>query len=213
MTVIVEEDAILRAKSDKKKNFLPERTTSSTGRKLTVEQAEEVASGRSFELIDGEVVYKMPDSRHADVQGLLCIELGVYLKKNQIGRIRPEYMIRPWPDKPLEGRTPDLSVILNENFNPKERYASRAPDIAIEIVSSNDLWNDLFDKTTLYLEHGSQEVWIVDPFQRGVEVITKEDRRWVKDVLTSPILPNFSVEINHIFDWPEAEPAKSGKSS
>jgi len=167
--------------------------------RLTFEQATRLANGRLFELIQGRMIFKMPDDQHADAQGALCIELGIYFKANPIGRVRPEYMLRLWPENPYEGRMPDLSVILKENFK-QERYGSRAPDLAIEILSRDDDRNALFEKARLYLENGSRVVWIVDPFQKGVMVITPDGRHWVTDTLTCPeLLPGFSITVKDIF--------------
>lgn len=178
--------------------------------KLTFEQANQVAAGRIFELIDGRIVYKMPDDKHSDAQGRLCTKLGVYFETNLIGRVRPEFMLRLWPDNKYESRMPDISVILNETFK-EERYGTRAPDLAIEIVSQYDRWNDLFAKAELYLEKGSRVVWIVDPYQKGVMVITSNERLWVSGILTCPeVLPGFSINVQDIFSWPSA-PAKTAE--
>ncbi|MCI0554701.1 MAG: Uma2 family endonuclease [Anaerolineae bacterium] len=99
---------------------------------------------------------------------------------------------------------PDLSVILNEHLE-EERYGTRAPDLAIEILSRDDDRNALFEKAKLYLENGSRVVWIVDPYQKGVMVVTANERRWVADTLTCPeLLPGFSVNVQDIFAWPAA---------
>jgi Uma2 family endonuclease len=178
--------------------------------RLTLDQAGKMAEGRSFELIDGRMVFKMADNKHSDAQGLLCGELINYFRANSIGRVRPEFTLRLWPENPYEGRTPDLSVILNENFK-EERYGSRAPDLAIEIISQDDAWSALFEKADLYFEKGSRIVWFVDPYRQGVMIVTPDDQRWVKDTLTCPeLLPGFSVKVRDIFTWPPA-PAKSAE--
>lgn len=176
--------------------------------KLTFEQANKLANGRLFELIEGRMVFKMPDKQHATVQGRLGGELYIYFKTNPIGVVYPEFMLRLWPENPYEGRMPDLSVILNENLE-EGRYGSRAPDIAIEILSHDDDRNALFEKAELYLENGSRMVWIVDPYQKGVMVVDANGRRWLTDTLTCPeLLPGFSVNVQDIFAWPAA-PAKA----
>jgi len=54
-------------------------------------------------------------------------------------------------------------------------------------------------------------VWIIDPYQKGVMVITADERRWVSDTLTCPeVLPGFSVNVQDIFAWPSA-PAKKAE--
>ncbi|NUO82908.1 Uma2 family endonuclease [candidate division KSB1 bacterium] len=175
---------------------------SSPPAKLTWEQASKLAQGKPFELINGRIQYKMADDKHADAQARLCIALGTYFKTNPVGLVRTEYTLRLWPDKPHEGRVPDLSVILNENLK-EERYGSTAPDLAIEIVSRDDGWADLFEKAELYFEKGSRLVWFVDPMQKGVMVVTPEDRKWVKDILVCPeLLPGFTLNVLEIFEWP-----------
>jgi Uma2 family endonuclease len=172
--------------------------------RLTFEQARKVAAGASFELIDGKIVLKGAEDKHADAHGLLCGLLGQYFKTKPMGRVRLSFTLRLPPDNPYEARTPDLSVILNENLR-EEDYGSRAPDIAIEILSRSDDRNALFEKAKLYLDNGSRVVWIVDPYQKGVMVITPNSRHWITDTLTCPeLLPGFSVNMQDIFAWPAA---------
>jgi Uma2 family endonuclease len=117
-----------------------------------------------------------------------------------------EFTLLLWPENPYEARTPDLSVILNENLR-EENYGTRAPDLAIEILSRDDDRNALFEKAQLYLENGSRIVWIVDPYQKGVMVVTANERRWVTDTLTCrELLPGFSVNVQDIFEWPDVPP-------
>jgi Uma2 family endonuclease len=102
-------------------------------------------------------------------------------------------------------RVPDLAVVLNENIHEGERYDTRAPDLAVEIVSYNDRWTGFFEKARLYLEKGSRVVWIVDPYEKAVLVITANEQRWVRDTLTCPeVLPEFSIDVQDIFNWPVA---------
>lgn len=170
--------------------------------KLTLEQAIKIANGGPFELVNGRIEYKMPDNKHSEAQARLSAKLVAYFDHNPIGRVRTEYTLRFWPERPHEGRVPDLCVILNENLKD-ERYGSTAPDLAIEIVSRDDGWADLFEKAELYFEKGSRVVWFVDPMQKGVMVVTPDDRKWVKDILTCPeLLPGFSLNVREIFEWP-----------
>jgi len=203
MAAVIEQSAVREDERMIIESFASPKPAPPTNR-LTFEQATKLANGRLFELIQGRMVFKMPDKYHADPQGILCIELGIYFKTNPIGIVRPEFMLRLWPENPYEGRMPDLSVILNENLE-EERYGSRAPDLAIEILSRDDDRNALFEKAKLYLENGSRVVWIVDPFQKGVMVITAAGRHWVTDTLTCPeLLPGFSVNVQDIWAWPAA---------
>ncbi|NUO78772.1 Uma2 family endonuclease [candidate division KSB1 bacterium] len=194
----VEESPVFPAKTDRV--AIPKK------KRLTLEQAERLSGGEPYELINGRMVRKMPDNYHSKTQVLLIAELFSCLKTHPIGQLRPELMHRFWPENQYEGRMPDLAFIFNENLNDSTSYPTRAPDIAIEIISSKDAWKMLFEKAQLYFEHGSREVWLVDPYQKGVMVVTPTARRWEWEELTSPeLLPGFCVKMKDIFTWPIAQ--------
>jgi len=205
MTTTIEHSGISEAMHPPVEIPLRQKLSESPPARLTMEEATEVADGRIFELIDGRMVFKMPDGKHSDTHSLLCIRMGNYFLANPIGRVRTEFEHRFWPENPYEGRLPDLSVILNESLERDQRYATRAPDLAVEIVSLGDKWTELFEKAELYLEKGSRVVWIADPFQKGVMVITPTEQRWEREQLTCPeLMPGFSVTMDEIFTWPKA---------
>ena len=195
MSTVVEEYAVLPDES---------RVTPSSPIKLTLEQANKLADGKPFELINGRMIFKMPDYGHARAQSRLSKALGNYFDANPIGEVLTELTHRLWPENPHEGRLPDLSIILNEHLQEGECYPTRAPDIAIEIISHDDPWTELFQKARLYFEKGSREVWFIDPFEQGVLVLTPTSRRWVWDTLVSELLPGFQVEVKNIFARPVA---------
>ncbi|MFQ5632076.1 MAG: Uma2 family endonuclease [bacterium] len=175
---------------------------------LTIEEAEELADGRSFELIDGRMVLKMGDKKHSRCQGYLIGKFFVYFEKNPIGQVLPEFSFRPWPENKRNWRTPDIAVFLNENLHEGEKYEPRAPDLAIEIVSDDDRAAKIFAKARLYLEKGSKVVWIVFPSEESVVVMTPTERRWESATLTCPeILPDFSLDAAEIFSWPKQQPS------
>ena len=175
--------------------------------KLTLDQADKLAAGRPFELINGRMVFKVPDFDHARAQTNLGKALGNYFDASPIGEVLTELTHRLWPENPYEGRMPDLSIILNEHIEEGERYPSRAPDIAIEIISQDDPWTGLFAKARLYFEKGSREVWLVDSYERGVMVVTPSSKHRVWDTLTSELLPGFQVDLRRIFTSPAAPAA------
>lgn len=126
MATMTEQMPVVTKKRSVRKSK-PRKHTASAKQKLTLEQAEKLALGRPYELIDGMMVFKMGDDKHADAQSLLGAEFVNYFKANPIGIVRTEFTHRLWPDRPHEGRMPDLAIILNENLNKSERYATKAP--------------------------------------------------------------------------------------
>jgi Uma2 family endonuclease len=167
---------------------------------LTIEEAEALANGEPFELIDGRMVFKMADPKHSSIQGVLNGELYLYFTKNPIGKVLPQLSLRLWPESKHNFRLPDIAVFLNENLHDEEKYQTRAPDLAIEIVFDDDTASAVFAKARLYLEKGSRVVWVVFPAEKRVTIITPQEWRWESETLTCPeILPGFRLEVGKIF--------------
>jgi len=192
------------AKKNYPTDLLPERDLRPKERtNLTIEEAEALANGEPFELIDGRMVYKMADRKHSRSQRTLIVKLSDYFEQNPIGEAFPEFSLRLWPESKHNFRVPDIAVFLNENLHEEERYATRGPDLAIEIVSDDDTASAVFAKARLYLEKGSRVVWVFFPTEKRVTIITPAEWRWESDTLTCPeILPGFSIEVEKIFSSP-----------
>lgn len=171
---------------------------------ITIEEAEALAEGRSFELVEGRMVFKMASKDHSKAQTYFAAKLFAYFEKHPIGIALAEYSVRLWPESKLNLRTPDVAVFLNENMHEEEKYEPRAPDLAIEIVSDDDRATELFAKGRLYLEKGSRVVWIVFPSEQSVLIMTPAERRWETQRLTCPeVLPGFELAVAEIFSWPK----------
>jgi Uma2 family endonuclease len=76
------------------------------------------------------------------------------------------------------------------------------PDLAIEIVSRNDTFEQLMKKARRYRKCGTKEVWIFDT--EGREAVVLADNRRVileaKDQFQSDLIPGFSIRLNDLFD-------------
>ncbi len=86
--------------------------TASGDKGLIFKEANRLAQGQPFELINGRMMLKMTDYEHARTQSLLNIELGHYFKTNPLGQVLPELTHRFWPENQRESHQPDLSVIF-----------------------------------------------------------------------------------------------------
>jgi len=75
------------------------------------------------------------------------------------------------------------------------------PDLAIEVASSSDLYNDLLRKKDRYRRAGTSEVWLISPETHEVNVYSISGNRILQsgDTLTSPLLPGFSVTLDDLF--------------
>ena len=76
---------------------------------------------------------------------------------------------------------PDLSFISRERMATHDQEVADpdepwwlAPDIAIEVVSPTDNYDDLSSKVADYLKYGVKLIWMVDPRARAVRVHTPD---------------------------------------
>ena len=90
---------------------------------------------------------------------------------------------------------PDLSLTHIEQ--PENKYLQGAPAIAIEVISSGDLAEDVVGKRQIYFEFGAAEVWRIYPETRHLEIYMVHSGQLfgANDSVTTPLLPGFSVSV------------------
>lgn len=157
---------------------------------------------KRLELIDGEIVEKVPPQLHAAIVSLLNFFIVSFLREKPIGHALSEARYSLPGDEENE-RIPDLSFIGHEK-GPlvKSGAAPYMPDLAVEVQSPGQSDRLMADKAAYYLAHGSRMVWLVYPDRRLVEILTPEDRQLLTDSASiddGDVLPGFSVAVKDIF--------------
>lgn len=167
--------------------------------------------GQKYELIGGSLyVSRAPHIQHQLAISNITGRFYAYLSENFIGRIVPgpgviftEY----------DAVIPDLVFLSNESYGriiSPEGKLKAAPELAIEILSAgaDNVRRDRVVKRKLYGEHGVKEYWIVDVLTLSVEVYRLQgsgleliETRKVGDAVTSPLLPNFKLQVADIFQF------------
>lgn len=159
-------------------------------------------AGRRFELIDGEIVEKMPSQLHAYIVALLSSYLINYLQQNPLGwaLVEARYQL---PGDAHNAYIPDLSFVRSAGRTLiEEGPAPYMPDLAIEVQSPGQSDKFMSDKADYYLAHGSRMVWLVYPQKRLVESLTADSRHLLTqaDMLAGgDVLPGFEVAVQAIF--------------
>jgi len=159
-------------------------------------------SDRRFELIDGEIVEKMPTQLHAYIIQMLSGFLFVYLRQNPIGYALIEARYRP-PNTTDNDLIPDLSFISKgHGALVQSGPALYLPDLAVEAQSDGQSDQFMLAKAQRYLNSGSRLVWLIYSTQQRIEVITPADRQLltINDRLDGgAVLPNFSIRVGDLF--------------
>ena len=165
--------------------------------------------GKRYEIIDGELyVSRHAGWYHQDVG----FELGFALRTRDrqaglgVTSIAPGVIFAEDDDV-----IPDLIWISNERLVGALDAAGHlrvAPDLVVEILSPG-LKNERRDreaKLKLYSRRGVREYWIADWRQRQIEVYRRDGiglelvaTLLEADVLSSPLLPGFSLPVARVF--------------
>lgn len=161
-------------------------------------------SDRLFELIDGEIIEKMPTERHGLIIFTLSGYLFIYLAENPVGRATVETRYRP-ADDTRNDRIPDLSFTRNEHLaEVVERGAVlRLPDLCVEVKSPTDKYVDFRAKAAYYLKNGALQAWLIYPREKLVEVYSQGNDiavLTIDDMLEGgDLLPGFKLTVRTLF--------------
>src|SRR6516164_2607030 len=101
--------------------------------------------------------------------------LFVFCRPKTLGWVFPEgTSYQCFSDAPGKVRKPDVSFIRLERLSAEEAaargHARIAPELAVEVVSPNDLYEEVDEKVEEWLAAGVQLVWVVSPRLRTVTV-------------------------------------------
>ncbi len=164
---------------------------------------------RRFELIDGEIVEKMPTEEHGIIALNVGSELRAFVKKHRLGRVAVEAR-HALPDDAHNDRLPDVSFVSAEHNLPvvEKGPVPRMPDLAVEVKSPDDSDDDLRAKAMYYLRNGSRLVWLLFPEMKSVGVCTLDEKGnlhmetvGIDGMLHGgDVLPGFRLAVRDVFD-------------
>ena len=168
--------------------------------------------GLRHELIDGEhYVTPSPNLDHQRISGRLYLAIGNYLQAHPTGEIvyAPFDVVFSRHDV-VE---PDLLYLSNERASRVVTQTSvhGAPNLIIEILSKSTRRRDRTIKQRLYERSAVDEYWMVDPVTASIRILRQRAGRFAAaadlradagDVLTTPLLPEFTVPLAEIFATP-----------
>lgn len=107
-------------------------------------------------------------------------------------------------------QTPDGSFIRKERMLRDldlSQPFSGAPDLAVEVISPDDMVADVFDRIGQYLKYGTEQAWVLFPVQGELhQYVRGEGTIHVlkdSDTLTGgPLLPGLSLFVGDLFELP-----------
>lgn len=114
---------------------------------------------------------------------------------------------RCFPHNDGQIRKPDLAVVSRTRCPnpPRNGYLDVVPDLVVEVVSSNDLYDDVLARVDDFLRAGTAEVWVIHPGRRQV-AIHRPNQNIIElfgehDTIASlPLLPEAHLPLKSLFE-------------
>ncbi|NUN65524.1 Uma2 family endonuclease [Pseudanabaena biceps] len=167
-------------------------------------------NGNRYEIINGELfVTRAPHWKHQTTCGRLFTALDVWSIATKLGETAMGAGVI-FGDK--DDVIPDVVWVNKEKYETlidNSGHLLGAPDLAIEVLSAGteNERRDREVKLKLYSSQGVLEYWIADWRNKQVQVYRRENgilklamTLFVSDILTSPLLPDFSCLLSQIFE-------------
>lgn len=166
-----------------------------------------IDSEKEYEIVNGQPEEKeMGSALHSGVGTRLIIRLGGFAEINKLGAVYgPDATFQVGRNE----RLPDVSFIstarLPQEGEPSTKWML-VPDLAVEIVSPNDLYTKVTSKIREYLAAGVKEVWLIEPELRIITmyrsltdftVLAEND-----ELICESLLPGFRLKLSELFHLP-----------
>lgn len=163
--------------------------------------------GSRYELVAGELI-QMPPSGflHGSVAMNCGSLLREYVRKYDLGVVSAAetgFKLRQNPDTV---RAPDAAFVTKERvlvLGKTEKFWPGAPDLAVEVVSPNDRFDEVFEKAQEWLAAGTRLVWVVLPRTKTVMTYRPDGQARIlqehDELSGEDVLPGFACRVQELF--------------
>jgi Uma2 family endonuclease len=164
-----------------------------------------------YELVDGQLVEHVMSTWSSYVAGKLYARLDAFCQANPRGWVFPEGVsYQCFPDAPSRVRRADVSFIRADRMSLEQATAEGhlliTPDLAVEVLSPNDLAYEVDAKVQEYLRAGVRLVWVVNPETRTVKIHRPQAAGTIlgesDDLEGEDVVPGFRCRISDLFQLP-----------
>jgi Uma2 family endonuclease len=134
------------------------------------------SDGSRQELVRGVLLTMLPPGGlHGACCSRLGRRLGSFVEANQLGEVFSNDTGFVTERSPDSVRGPDVAFWSRERLPEiPEGYIDLPPDLAVEVISPEDLFSRIQRKIVEYMTRGVRLLWVIDPLDRGVGIYRPE---------------------------------------
>lgn len=175
----------------------------------TADELLRLPRGRNrYELIRGELRTMAPAGyAHGKLAMDFATLLNVHVKANKLGAVTAAetgFKLTTDPDTVRASDTAFVSQKRLDEVGPVQGYWPGAPDLAVEVVSPNDLYTEVSDKVAEWLQAGSKMVVVVNPRRQQVFVHAPDADVKVLEIDDTldggEVVPGWQLPIKELFE-------------
>jgi Uma2 family endonuclease len=162
--------------------------------------------GGRYELVDEQVV-DMGNSgmEHGNISAYLCGLIELYVRPKKLGVTCDSSTA--FTLKSGNKRSPDVSFVSKERLQGLRRlpkgFFQGAPDLAIEVISPSNTFEEIYTKLVEYFDNNCRVVWVINPDERSVVVYRQPqpDRllKMTDSLDGEEVIPGFTLPVAQLF--------------
>lgn len=162
--------------------------------------------GQRYELVNGELV-DMGNSgmEHGFIASILNVRIGGYVLEYGLGVICDSSTA--FTLKSGNKRSPDLSFVSKERLRGLKRlpkgYFQGAPDLAVEVISPSNTYEEIHEKLIEYFDNGCRLAWVIYPDEQYVLVYHQPQPevmlKFQDDLDGETVIPGFTLPLAELF--------------
>jgi Uma2 family endonuclease len=178
--------------------------------KIRIITAEDVLNheNKLIEVVNGQWVEPpMTGERHGAAEVRLIVLFDSHVRPNKLGRVYPgdiTFVLDGTPKRIRTMRKPDVAFVTAARVQTTSEFYYQSPDLAVEIVSPSERTSTTRAKLNDYLRFGTQQVWLVYPDTKQVEVYQADGTSITysagQSITVGELLPGFTVDAAAIFE-------------
>ena len=166
--------------------------------------------GKHYELIEGELILNpSPVPRHQSIVRNIAVHL-TRISRSTGADKRSSSPLDVVPGRRCGGLDRISSLCRQERLSIVGRTIFRvSPSLVVEVLSDKTRRRDQTVKRRLYERYGVDEYWIADPVIDVLKIYRRSGDALVRageisaetgGMITSPLLPGFTLDVNVVFD-------------